>query len=557
MKKHLIIIASIFLFINSNAQNREFFIGMFNESYYSIQQLKELKSYNFTFCIYNESENDDYPSILDTANVIGLKLLLKDSNIHFFENDMNNPKIVPVDSSKIRLSLENNGKKSCVLGYYVDDEPERINFDSIALYFNCIKKYDSTFIRYANLLPMYIEAFRATGNPADSNRGATPADYQNYIQSYIDITSPNILSFDHYPIFLNSQHSLIKHILWPSNFFYNLDIISKKSVENNIPFIYVLCPLDTNAVQLNLPENPKDIIYRYPQTPKDSFEFNYVIFSALIYGVKGLNYWNYDHWNKVTPNVKNYLSGLHKKIIDNQNVLMNLKFAAAYHKTFYSTIPTKQDLQENIPSYSAWNNFSNDVYANEIFNVSNPIQALSGYSIDSIAISFLTDDIENKYFWILNKSMLSTEMLQINLKDGCSIIDIFEGEKCSITENKTITLAPGEAKLFKAFINVNTNIINQSTIWDSKRIIGNNIAVNSTAVLTITDSVLFLPNTQIIVLPGGKLILDGCTLTNACDGELWGGIEVHGTPTSSQNAPWSDQGVVILQNDAVIENAVC
>ena len=36
---------------------------------------------------------------------------------------------------------------------------------------------------------MYIEAFRATGNPADSNRGATPADYQNYIQSYIDITS--------------------------------------------------------------------------------------------------------------------------------------------------------------------------------------------------------------------------------------------------------------------------------------------------------------------------------------------------------------------------------
>ena len=85
MKKHLIIIASIFLFINSNAQNREFFIGMFNESYYSIQQLKELKSYNFTFCIYNESENDDYPSILDTANVIGLKLLLKDSNIHFLK----------------------------------------------------------------------------------------------------------------------------------------------------------------------------------------------------------------------------------------------------------------------------------------------------------------------------------------------------------------------------------------------------------------------------------------------------------------------------------------
>ena len=63
------------------------------------------------------------------------------------------------------------------------------------------------------------------------------------------------------------------------------------------------------------------------------------------------------------------------------------------------------------------------------------------------------------------------------------------------------------------------------------------------------------PNTRIIVRPGGKLIVDGGTLTSACTGEMWQGIEVVGDRTKHQTA--ANQGTVILRNNATIENAHC
>ena len=100
--------------------------------------------------------------------------------------------------------------------------------------------------------------------------------------------------------------------------------------------------------------------------------------------------------------------------------------------------------------------------------------------------------------------------------------------------------------------------INDNVLWNGDNMLLTQVlTIESGAELTIQNTVRCIEDVNIVINPGGKLIIDGGTLTNACEGELWGGIEVHGTPTSSQNAPWSDQGVVILQNDAVIENAVC
>ena len=62
-------------------------------------------------------------------------------------------------------------------------------------------------------------------------------------------------------------------------------------------------------------------------------------------------------------------------------------------------------------------------------------------------------------------------------------------------------------------------------------------------------------NTRIIVRPGGKLVVDGGTLTSACPGEMWQGIEVVGDRNKRQLPQW--QGSVELKNGAVIENAVC
>ena len=79
--------------------------------------------------------------------------------------------------------------------------------------------------------------------------------------------------------------------------------------------------------------------------------------------------------------------------------------------------------------------------------------------------------------------------------------------------------------------------------------------VDSGATLTVTCTLSFVPQARLIVRPGGKLIVDGGTLTSACAGEMWQGIEVVGDRTQHQNA--AHQGTVILRNYATIENAHC
>jgi hypothetical protein len=81
------------------------------------------------------------------------------------------------------------------------------------------------------------------------------------------------------------------------------------------------------------------------------------------------------------------------------------------------------------------------------------------------------------------------------------------------------------------------------------------IRVKDNSTLIIKGTATFCKTAKIIVEPGSKLIVDGGTLTNSCDGELWQGIEVWGDTNNKQTNPY--QGVVELKNGVVIENAIC
>ena len=82
--------------------------------------------------------------------------------------------------------------------------------------------------------------------------------------------------------------------------------------------------------------------------------------------------------------------------------------------------------------------------------------------------------------------------------------------------------------------------------------IASEIIVDSLSILYVYDTVRLCREARIIVRPGGKLIVDGGTLTSACGGEMWEGIVVEGNVNQRQLA--SKQGSVILTN-ATIENA--
>ena len=82
--------------------------------------------------------------------------------------------------------------------------------------------------------------------------------------------------------------------------------------------------------------------------------------------------------------------------------------------------------------------------------------------------------------------------------------------------------------------------------------IASEIIVDSMSTLYVYDTAKLRREARIIVCPGGKLIVNGGTLTNACDGEMWEGIIVEGDSTQRQQP--NKQGAVYLTN-ATIENA--
>jgi hypothetical protein len=113
----------------------------------------------------------------------------------------------------------------------------------------------------------------------------------------------------------------------------------------------------------------------------------------------------------------------------------------------------------------------------------------------------------------------------------------------------------------------NPLIINEQTsqnelIWNNNRHYDRNIIIDNTT-LTIHSEVFFSPGARIIILPGGKLVLEGNTqfparLSSGC-GQLWGGIEVHGDPLLRQeinNGIDVNHGYVKIVN-GIVENARC
>lgn len=110
---------------------------------------------------------------------------------------------------------------------------------------------------------------------------------------------------------------------------------------------------------------------------------------------------------------------------------------------------------------------------------------------------------------------------------------------CERNESETITIETGE-----------------HITWNSPRLLQGDLEVESGASLKIKCLVSLPENGRIIVERGGKLILEGATLTNLC-GDMWSGIHLWGNPNEDQfpvyNSP--DQATLLCYS-STIEHAL-
>lgn len=88
-----------------------------------------------------------------------------------------------------------------------------------------------------------------------------------------------------------------------------------------------------------------------------------------------------------------------------------------------------------------------------------------------------------------------------------------------------------------------------SVTWDKPATINETyIRINSGGLLTVTDTAWMKPNAKIIVMPGGRMVIDNGMLTGFCS---WAGIEVWGNDNLSQTT--ANQGKIEIKNGGTIQ----
>jgi hypothetical protein len=147
----------------------------------------------------------------------------------------------------------------------------------------------------------------------------------------------------------------------------------------------------------------------------------------------------------------------------------------------------------------------------------------------------------------------SVTVIPLSVGVGTLSVDVYQQGRLMYTLTKSIQVTSvwsGVTPVSTTPFNISSN-----TTWSTETYLPVTATIDPNVTLTITNNLLCGDGARLIVRPGGKLVVDGGTLTSACPGEMWQGIEVVGDRTKRQLAQY--QGRVVLCNGAVIENALC
>ena len=148
----------------------------------------------------------------------GLKVMVVDNYTL-----INRMKDYPTDEEvleKIADMVNFYSKYSNVIGYEIMDEPSTANYSRLAKIVDYIKKNDPGRVAYINLFPNY----------ASSSQLGT-SSYSEYLNKFISIVKPQILSVDHYPsMFANGSIDSSKNDYY-SNAKYLMDIYNSSGIQ--------------------------------------------------------------------------------------------------------------------------------------------------------------------------------------------------------------------------------------------------------------------------------------------------------------------------------------
>ena len=205
------------------------------------------------------------PAALDACHAAGLKAIVSDPRVGGYDWQHVDAKVARARVAELIGQVRNH---PAVFGYYLRDEPPASFFPGLATVSGFVKELHPGVWPYINLFPNY----------ADASQLGTKT-YDEYVEKFIEVCHPPILSYDHYAIMEGGG--------FRGEYFANLESIRRAAVKHKLPFWQIVLSVGC----LN---------YREPTAADMRFE----VYTSLAYGARGLAYFKY-----FTPGAGNYRNG--------------------------------------------------------------------------------------------------------------------------------------------------------------------------------------------------------------------------------------------------------
>ena len=194
---------------------------------------------------------------------------------------------------------------------------------------------------------------------------------------------------------------------------------------------------------------------------------------------------------------------------------------AAYHKVYGDTALTLCDTNRHVYTVRAPHNANIDSVS-FFWTCSDNLQMVAGQNTDSVWVKFVNSGVGQLQCHIIHDGDTVTSMMEIPIVSDWPVLD-----------NQIIT----------------NGITHPDTLVLSREIVVDTLS----GVCWQDKTVLCTPDCRIIVPVGGYFMINHTTLTSACPGEMWQGVEVMGDSTKQQIL--HNQGHFFMENGSIIENA--
>jgi hypothetical protein len=276
------------------------------------------------------------PAGLDNCHAAGLKAIVSDERTSGY--DWTN-----VDAATARKNVtelvELVKNHPAVYGYNLRDEPSASFFPGLATVSSVVKELHPGAWPYINLFPNY----------AHASQLGTP-DYESYVESFVEVCQPPILSYDHYALYEGGGMG--------DKYFANLETMRRVAQIHKLPFWNIVLTVGClNYREVSLAD------------------LRFQAYTSLAYGVRGIGYFKYfsapvgnfrqapiDHFGGKTATWE-LLRNVNLQVQKLAPTLLKLKSDRVYH---FGEIPTgctgpdDQSLVAGIPGKMVVGDFTHE-----------------------------------------------------------------------------------------------------------------------------------------------------------------------------------------------------